>query len=129
MRGGNLVTRMKMRGLAADVGAPVARGGVPIFNGDTIVGEGVVAVPAGIAAQVAEAGMAMDHIEAYVHGRLRHGDPLPGLYPPGDKACAEYDEDAHGVGLRLAQDAFAALALAGDHPQVRIGPTPPTGRG
>lgn len=79
--------------MTADVGAPVACGGVPIFNGDLIVGdaEGVVAVPAGIAAAVAEAGLAMDHIEGYVHRRLRRGDALPGLYPPGDKARADYD--------------------------------------
>jgi regulator of RNase E activity RraA len=79
--------------MMADGGAPVACGGVPIFAGDLIVGdaEGVVAVPVGIAAEVAEAGMAVDHIEGYVHRRLRRGDPLPGLYPPGDKARAEYE--------------------------------------
>lgn len=80
--------------MMADVGAPISCGGVPIFNGDFIVGdaEGVVAVPAGIAAEVAEAGHAMDHIEGYVHRRLRRGEPLPGLYPPGDKVRKEYED-------------------------------------
>jgi hypothetical protein len=48
-------------------------------------------VPKDIAAEVAEAGYAMDKIEAYVHRRLARGDALPGLYPPGEKVRAEYD--------------------------------------
>ena len=130
MLGGNLVMRMKMRGLAAavtdggmrdipelaeidfpvfatasaaspsfttlmlvDVGAPVSCGGVPVFAGDFIVGdaEGVVAVPQGIAAQVAAAGRALDHIEGYAHRRLARGEAMPGLYPPGEQVRAEYE--------------------------------------
>ncbi len=78
--------------MLADVGAPLACGGVPVFQGDYIVGdaEGVVAVPAGIAAAVAEAGQAMDHVEGYVHRRLAKGEALPGLYPPGAQVQADY---------------------------------------
>ena len=127
--GGNLVMRMKQRGLAAavtdggmrdlpelaeidfpvfatasaappsftklmlaDVGGPISCGGVPVFNGDFIVGdaEGVVVVPKGIAETVAAAGRALDHIEGYVQKRLAKGEALPGLYPPGDTVRADY---------------------------------------
>jgi len=79
--------------MMADVGAPIACGGVPVFNGDIVVGdaEGVVVVPLAIAREVAQAGRAMDHIEDYVHRRLRAGDALPGLYPPDEKARAAYE--------------------------------------
>ncbi|MDP6707840.1 MAG: ribonuclease activity regulator RraA [Alphaproteobacteria bacterium] len=79
--------------MLVDVGGAVACGGVPVFAGDVIIGdaEGVVAVPKEIAAQVADAGRAMDEIEAYVHRRLARGEALPGLYPPGEKVRAEYE--------------------------------------
>jgi len=50
-----------------------------------------VVVPLATAREVAEAGRAMDHIEGYVHKRLRNGDALPGLYPPDEKARAAYE--------------------------------------
>jgi len=78
--------------MMADVGCPVSCGGVPIFPGDYVVGdaEGVVVVPHAIAAAVAATGRAMDHIEAYVHKRIARGDPVPGLYPPGEQVRADY---------------------------------------
>lgn len=80
--------------MAVDTGMPVSCGGVPVFPGDIIVAdeEGVVCVPAHLAADVAESGVAMDNIEAYVQLRLARGEPLKGLYPPSDKVRAEYDE-------------------------------------
>jgi regulator of RNase E activity RraA len=78
--------------MMADVGCPVSCGGVPVFPGDFVVGdaEGVVVVPQGVAAAVAEAGRAMDHIEGYVHKRIARGEPVPGLYPPGEQVRADY---------------------------------------
>jgi regulator of RNase E activity RraA len=72
----------------------VSCGGVTVFPGDIIVGddEGVVAVPAEYAATVADGGLAQDHIEGWVNKRLAKGDPMPGLYPPNDKALAEYEK-------------------------------------
>lgn len=129
--GGNILMRLKMRGVEAAVtdggmrdipeivglGMPVcctasapppsftklmlvetecvvSCAGVPIYPGDIIVGddEGVVAVPAEYAAGVADAGLAQDHIEGWVNRRLAKGDPMPGLYPPNDKARAEYEK-------------------------------------
>lgn len=129
--GGNILMRLKTRGIAAAVtdggmrdipeidvlGMPVCCtayapppsftklmlvdsecavtcGGVPIFPGDIIVGddEGTVAIPAEYAAAVADAGLAQDHMEGWVNRRLAKGDPMPGLYPPNEKARAEYDK-------------------------------------
>lgn len=129
MLGGNLVTRMKVRGvagvvtdggmrdipeieaiglpvfvtataappsftelMAVDTERPVSCGGVTVFSGDIIVAdqEGVVCVPAHLAASVAEIGFAMDQIESYVQQRLARGEPLKGLYPPGDKVRREF---------------------------------------
>lgn len=129
MLGGNLITRMKVRGVAgavtdggmrdipelktidfpmfvremapppsftklmiADVQCPVSCGGVSIFPGDIVVGdsEGVVVVPAHLAEEIAEAGLAQDAIEDYVRRRLERGDPLPGLYPPSEQVQEDY---------------------------------------
>ena len=72
----------------------VTCGGVPIFPGDIIVGddEGTVAIPAAFAREVAEGGLAQDHVEGGVNRKLAKGAPLPGLYPPSDKARAEYEK-------------------------------------
>ncbi len=71
---------------------PVACGGVPVFPGDVLVGDadGVVVIPAHLAAAVAETGAALEDIEQWVHRRLRRGDALDGLYPPDEKAQAEF---------------------------------------
>jgi len=129
MLGGNLVTRMKARGIAgvvtdggmrdipeiAEIGLPVfvtaiaappsftklmavdaerpvSCGGVPVYPGDVIVAdeEGVVCVPAHLAASVAEIGLAMDHIEGYIQQRLARGEPLEGLYPPSERVRREF---------------------------------------
>ena len=131
MLGGNILMRLKVRGVKAavtdggmrdipeirDLGMPVCCtaiaaspsftklmlvdsecvvtcGGVPIFPGDIIVGddEGTVAIPAEFAGSVADGGLAQDHVEGWVNRRLAMGDPMPGLYPPSDKARAEYEK-------------------------------------
>jgi len=129
--GGNILMRLKVRGVTAavtdggmrdipeirELGMPVCCtamaappsftklmlvdsqcvvtcGGVPIYPGDIIVGddEGTVAIPAEFAANVADGGLAQDHVEGWVNRRLAKGDPMPGLYPPSDKVRAEYDK-------------------------------------
>lgn len=80
--------------MAVDTELPVSCGGVAVFPGDIIVAdeEGVVCVPAHLAASVAETGLAMDHIEGYVQRRLARGEPLKGLYPPSDKVRRQYEQ-------------------------------------
>ena len=80
--------------MAVDTGLPVSCGGVAICPGDIIVAdaEGVVCVPAHLAAAVAEVGLAMDHIEGYVQRRLANGEPLEGLYPPSDRVRKDFEK-------------------------------------
>ncbi len=129
MLGGNIVTRLKARGIAgvvtdggmrdlAEIGEiglplfsagaaapasfsqlmlvdaqqPVSCGGVAVFPGDYVVadGDGVVIVPAELAADVAKSGREQDSLEAYVQRRLAGGERLPGLYPPSEKVQQEF---------------------------------------
>ena len=80
--------------MLVDTQCAISCGGVPIFPGDIIVGddEGTVAVPAELAASVAEGGLAQDHLEGWVNRRLAKGDTMPGLYPPAARARAAYDK-------------------------------------
>ncbi len=128
--GGNILMRLKVRGVTAavtdggmrdipeirELGVPVCCtafaappsftklmlvdsqgvvtcGGVPVYPGDIIVGdeEGTVAIPAEFAASVADGGLAQDHVEGWVNRKLAKGDPMPGLYPPSDKARVDYE--------------------------------------
>lgn len=78
--------------MVADTQCPVSCGGVPVFPGDIIVGDsdGVVVVPAHLAAAVARDGLAQDEIEEYIQRRLALGEPLPGLYPPSAQVREQY---------------------------------------
>jgi regulator of RNase E activity RraA len=69
---------------AADLQLPIACGGVAVYPGDIMVGdgEGVVCIPAAIAAEVAAESFEQSHYERFVEERVAAGDgPLPGLYP------------------------------------------------
>jgi len=67
---------------------PIACGGVPIFPGDIMVGdaEGVVVVPAGIAAAVADEAFEQTVFEDFVQARVDAGHTIRGLYPMTDPA-------------------------------------------
>jgi regulator of RNase E activity RraA len=69
---------------------PIACGGVPVFPGDIMVGdaEGVVVVPAGIAATVAEEAFEQTVFEDFVQARVDAGHTIRGLYPMTDPANA-----------------------------------------
>ena len=71
---------------AADLQVPIACGGVGIYPGDIMVGdgEGVVCIPADIADAVAEEGVAQTLFEDFVTEKVDGGAGLFGLYPPTD---------------------------------------------
>src|SRR3954454_1485945 len=72
---------------AADLNVPIGCGGVPVFPGDIMVGdgEGVVVIPANIAEEVAFDAAGQDLFETFVIERVRGGQPIFGLYPPDDE--------------------------------------------
>ncbi len=79
---------------AADIGLPIACGGVAVYPGDVMVGdaEGVVCIPAHLAAEVAEEAVEMTLYETFVEERVKAGDRLPGLYPASEASRAAFAE-------------------------------------
>lgn len=71
---------------AIDINVPIGCGDAPVFPGDIIFGDadGVIVIPADLAASVAAAALEMTNYEDFVQERVRHGDSIIGLYPPTD---------------------------------------------
>jgi regulator of RNase E activity RraA len=75
---------------AADVQMPIGCGGVAVYPGDVMVGdgEGVVCIPRAIADAVAAEAAEQTVYEDWVAERIAGGAALPGLYPltdPGER--------------------------------------------
>lgn len=77
---------------AADFQRPIACGGVAVYPGDVIVGdgEGVVVIPAHLADEVAADAAEQESLEAFVLAEIKRGRPLPGTYPPNEATRARY---------------------------------------
>ncbi|HFD15975.1 MAG TPA: ribonuclease activity regulator RraA [Rhodospirillales bacterium] len=73
---------------AADVGRPIGCGGVAVYPGDILVGdgEGVVVIPRHLAAEVAEEAAEMTLYEEWVAEQVRAGCALPGIYPATEES-------------------------------------------
>lgn len=71
---------------AIDINVPIACGDVAVFPGDMVVGDddGVVIIPAHLADEIADEGMAMGLFEKYVMEKVDEGQSIIGLYPPTD---------------------------------------------
>jgi len=78
---------------AVESNVPVACGGVAVFPGDIIVGdgEGVVVIPRNIADEVAAQTWEQEKLEEFVQLEIAAGRPLPGTYPPNDETRARYE--------------------------------------
>lgn len=72
---------------AVDLNIPIGCGGAPVFPGDVIVGDadGVIVIPAEMAAVVAEEATAMTIYEDFVVDMVRQGKTIIGLYPLTDR--------------------------------------------
>ena len=72
---------------------PIGCGDVPVYPGDWVVGdgEGVVVVPAEIAAEIAAEAVEMTAFEDYVEREVAAGRSILGLYPPSPETRAEYE--------------------------------------
>ena len=77
----------------ADLNVPVACAGVLIMPGDVLVGdpEGVIAIPQGVAAQVAEEGAETERRDAFSRSKVEAGHPLTEAYPLSGTLRAEYE--------------------------------------
>jgi regulator of RNase E activity RraA len=79
---------------AVESNVPIACGGVAVFPGDVMVGdgEGVVVIPAGIAGEVARDAYEQEKLEEFVQAEIARGQPLPGTYPPNAETKARYEQ-------------------------------------
>ncbi|MEX1229321.1 MAG: ribonuclease activity regulator RraA [Planctomycetaceae bacterium] len=77
-----------------DVQLPVGCGGVAVYPGDILVGdgEGVVVIPRHLADQVAKEAALQEHREDFITAKIERGAPLLGTYPMNDQTAAEYEE-------------------------------------
>ena len=78
---------------AADLQLPIACAEVAVYPGDIMVGdaEGVVVLPAHLAAELAAEAAAMTAYEDWVAARVREGRALPGIYPATPASRAEFE--------------------------------------
>ena len=79
--------------IAVDMGLPVSCGGAPVYPGDIMVGdeEGVVVVPADIAADVAEEAAAMTAYEDFAAEQVRNGAEIFSVYPATDLSRQKFE--------------------------------------
>lgn len=76
---------------AIDINVPISCGDAPVFPGDIIVGDcdGVVVIPAHVAAEIADEAAEMTVFEDFVAEEVAHGRSIRGLYPATDPASLE----------------------------------------
>ncbi len=83
------------RVVCVDVNIPIRCGTVSVLPGDYIVGDaqGVIAVPADHAAEVADRAAELEGVEAFVRQKLHDtGVPLHEIYPPDEEMYRQYRE-------------------------------------
>ncbi|HUQ75929.1 MAG TPA: ribonuclease activity regulator RraA [Burkholderiales bacterium] len=78
---------------AIDTQVPIGCGGVAVYPGDVLVGdgEGVVVIPAKMAEEVAKEAEAQTVFEDWVEARVKEGRSIFGLYPPNAQTKAEFE--------------------------------------
>lgn len=78
---------------AADLEVPIGCGGVPVYPGDVVVGDGeaVVVIPAALAEEVAQEAAAMTLYEDWAESQVRAGRSIVGLYPPSAATRAAFE--------------------------------------
>lgn len=78
---------------AADANVPIACGGVAVYPGDMIVGDGdgVVVIPAHLAEEVAHDSAEQELLETFLLTRIQAGARLPDTYPPNAETKAAYE--------------------------------------
>jgi regulator of RNase E activity RraA len=76
----------------ADLQVPIGCAGVAVYPGDVLVADhdGVIVVPRALAPVIAGPAAEQERLEAYLHERVRQGQPLWGVYPPDESTLADY---------------------------------------
>lgn len=76
-----------------EMNVPIGCAGVLIMPGDVLVGdaEGVVAIPAHVAEEVAHDTFEQDLRETFFTQKVKEGRSIRGTYPPNEETLAEYE--------------------------------------
>ncbi len=79
---------------ACDINVPVGCGGVAVYPGDVMLGDGdgVMVIPLHLLDAVIEEGLGMEHFEPFAQSLVRGGRPVIGTYPADAATLAEYDD-------------------------------------
>ena len=72
---------------------PIGCGGVAVYPGDVLVGdgEGVVVIPAKLVDEAATEAAAQTDFEDWVEAKVKEGRSIFGLYPPNAETKAEFE--------------------------------------
>jgi len=78
---------------AIDAQVPIGCGGVAVYPGDVLVGdgEGVVVIPAKFTDEVAQEAASQTEFEDWVEVKVKEGRSIFGLYPPNAETKAEFE--------------------------------------
>ncbi len=89
---GNAATPLTSHRLVVELNCAIDCGGVAVLPGDIVMGDanGVVAVPAHVAGEVAETSAERELLEEFVLEKVSRGGPLAGTYPPDEGTLAEF---------------------------------------
>jgi regulator of RNase E activity RraA len=84
----------------ADLQCPIACGGVAVFPGDVLVGDGdgVVVIPRALAVEVAADTVEQDRLETFLKSRIEDGAEIFGTYPPNEETLVKYKEWLRSLG-------------------------------
>lgn len=75
-----------------EINVPVGCAGVLVVPGDILVGdgEGVVAIPAKVAEEIAREAYEQERLEEFIQQKIAGGASIIGVYPPDEATKAEY---------------------------------------
>lgn len=78
---------------AVDLNVPIGCGGVAVYPGDIVVGDGdgVVIVPVDLVDSIVAEAKGMEEYEAWVMEQVKAGASILGLYPMNDENRARYE--------------------------------------
>ncbi len=76
-----------------DIQLPVACGGVSVFPGDALVGDGdgVIVIPRHLADEAAARALEQERRERFILTKVQSGASIIGVYPPNAETLAEYE--------------------------------------
>jgi regulator of RNase E activity RraA len=77
-----------------DLNVPIGCGGVPVYPGDIILGDGdgVMVIPTEYFDEVIDEALRMEHYEAFAQALIQNGRAVRTTYPANEETLAEYAE-------------------------------------